>query len=171
MSNTLKEIFQSYYSPLCNYAYAIIRSKHSAEDIVQSIFIQLWEQNKIDHLIEPEPYLIRCVKYKCLDFLRHKKRRKEDFPEALPDISSSESALLKEEDILPMLHYFADKLPPKMRTVFLMSRKNELSYKEIAARLNISVKTVENHMGQALKKMRSFLKAHHYLSFFLFFLQ
>jgi len=95
--------------------------------------------------------LLKCVRYKCFDYLKTPYRRKEIFTDNLPDVRKEEKQALKEEDILPMLHYFANKLPAKMRQVFLMSRQQRMTYKEIAQELNISVKTVENQMSTALK--------------------
>lgn len=169
--NSLKEIFDDNYSALCNYALVIVKDKHLAEDIVQSVFIQLWENEKIFQLESPEPYLLKCVRYKCIDYLKRPGRKLEVLVENLPETRIEEIQLLKEEDISPLLHYFADKLPSKMRKVFLMSRTQGLTYKEIAEELNISVKTVENHMGAALKKLRKLLKEYHYLPVVLMFLQ
>lgn len=170
MINRVKEIFDTNYSALCNYALVIVKDHHTAEDIVQTVFIQLWENDKLTQIKEPEPYLMRCVKYKCLDYLKKPSRKKEILLDALPEFVKKEDSSLKEEDIVPMLHYFADKLPPKMQKVFLMSRQQGFSYKEIAHELEISTKTVENQMSSALKKMRLFLQQYHYLSFLLFFL-
>lgn len=167
MNDSLKDIFDKFYTPLCNYANAILSDKHTAEDVVQSIFIQLWEKNKIQRLENPEPYLLRCVKYKCIDHQRGAKQKYEQSFDELPDIVQSEYTELAEEDILPVLHFFAAKLPPKMQKVFLLSRTKGLSYKQIAEHEDISVKTVENQMGSALKKLRQLLLDHHYLSIFL----
>lgn len=171
MKNHLKEIFEKNYVSLCNYATVIVRNRHTAEDIVQAVFIQLWENNKITQLRDPEIYLLKCVKYKCLDYLKSPKRKKEIFTDSLPDIHQSEIPTLREEDIPSMLHFFAAKLPPKMQRVFLLSRQEGMSYKEIAKELNISVKTVENQMGSALKKMRLLLQKYNYLPFFFLFFQ
>jgi len=84
--------------------------------------------------------------------------------EELPDIDQEEQQDMKEEDIDAMLHYFASQLPARMQQIFLMSRSQGHSYKEIAEKLDISVKTVENTMGAALKKMRTLLYKHKYLS-------
>ena len=171
LKNNLKEIFDNNYSALCNYAHTFVNDKHLAEDIVQSVFIQLWENQKIFQLKSPEPYLLKCVRYKCIDYLKKPNRKREMLTDNLPNLKTEEVSSLKEADILPMLHYFADKLPSKMRKVFLMSRQQGMSYKEIAAELNISIKTVENQMGSALKKLRVLLQEHHYLPTLLFFLQ
>lgn len=142
-----------------------------SEDLVQSVFIQLWENNKITQLDSPEPYLIKCVRYKCIDYLKTPFKKNAILSSDLPDIHIQTEYALEEKDILALLHFFADKLPPKMRQVFLMSRTNGLSYKEISEELDISVKTVENQMGAALKKMRSLLRDHHYLSLIAILLQ
>ena len=148
----------------------MVKDKHTAEDLVQSVFIQLWENEKILKLDKPEPYLLKCVYYKCIDFLRGEKRKREILVDSLPEIGKEEIHSLTEADIVPLLHYFAGKLPPKMQEVFLMSRQQGMSYKEIAQHLNISVKTVENQMGSALKKLRILLKKYHYLPALLLYL-
>ncbi len=171
MKFSLQDIFQQNYSSLCNYATALVKDRHAAEDIVQSVFVQLWENEKIEHLENPAPYLLKCVRYKCIDYLRNPRRKQELFPKSLPDIGTEETTNLKEEDILPLLHYFASKLPVKMRQVFLLSRQQKMTYREIAQELNISIKTVENQMGTALKKLRILLKEYHYLPVLVLFLQ
>jgi len=148
----------------------ILKDKHAAEDIVQSIFVQLWENDKIPSLENPEAYLLRCVKYKCIDYRRGARHRHELSFDDLPELLVESNLDLAEEDIIPILHFFAAKLPPKMQKVFLLSRTNGLSYKQIADQENISVKTVENQMGSALKKLRQLLIDHHYLSIILPFL-
>lgn len=82
---------------------------------------------------------------------------------ALPELDVEEQQDLKEEDIEAMLHYFASQLPARMQEVFLLSRTQGKSYKEISGELNISIRTVENTMGAALKKMRNLLRKHQYL--------
>lgn len=151
---------------MCNYACAIIKDKHTAEDLVQSIFIQLWESDKLIQLDNPEPYLLRCVKYKCIDHQRSAKTKKEIHLDQLPELGQQEHSNLAEEDIIPLMNFFAAKLPPKMQKVFLLSREKGLGYTEIAELMEISPKTVENQMGSALKKLRKLLKEHHYLPFF-----
>lgn len=112
---------------------------------------------------------MRCVKYKCLDFLKSSYRKQEVFSGELPETANT-SQTLTEEEVLPLLHYFVDQLPAKMRRVFLLSRVEEMSYKQIAAELDVSIKTVENQMGSALKKLRILLKAHHFLPLLALFL-
>ncbi len=153
-----KEIFHSYYAPLCNYALSIVHDDIAAEEIVQKLFIELWEKNSLENVRNKENYLLKSVKYKCIDYLRAKKQNKEFSVSELPEKDFPEPGDLTEEDIVPLLHYFASKLPPKTRQVFLLSRSSGLSYKEIAGEMGISVKTVENQMSRALKNMKVLLK-------------
>lgn len=171
MNRALKDIFDKNYSPLCNYANAIVKDKHMAEDIVQTVFIQLWENEKIFQLETPEAYLLKCVRNKSINHLKRPQRKKEILMEVLPDIEKEEKRSLDEEEVIGLLHFFADKLPPKMRQVFLMSRQQGMSYQEIAQDLDVSIKTIENQMGSALKKLRILLQKHQYLPMLILFFQ
>lgn len=163
MANLLKEIFNKNYAALCNYAIRYISDRSTAEDIVQSVFVQLWENDKLVELENPDTYLLKCVRYKCIDHIRRRQKKLEVLLDKLPEIGSEEQQSLKEEDIVPLIHYFAAQLPPKTKRVFLMSRQEGMSYKEIAQAQNVSIKTIENQMGSALKKLRILLQQHHYL--------
>jgi len=161
----IKNLFNQYYSPLCNYATKIISDSTIAEDIVQDLFVQLWENEKLEKIENTERFLLRATKYKCIDYLRTKRINIEISLENLPEIIYTEDKDINEEDIEPLLHYYTSKLPPKTREVFLLSRKSGLTYKEIANDLNISVKTVENQMSRALRIMRELLKDNELLIF------
>lgn len=171
MNQNLQQLFEKNYNALCNYATGMINDSHAAEDVVQSVFIQIWEKGKLLELKNPSAYLLKSVRYKCIDYLKGKKRKNEVLFDQLPEIGKEEIVALKEEEIEPLLNYFIAKLPPKMRRVFLLSRQQGLTYKEIAATLNVSPKTVENQMGTALKKLRILLQEHHYLPALVLFLQ
>lgn len=159
----IESLFHDYYSPLCNFAIQIVKDSFVAEEIVQNLFIEIWEKDKFSLVQDFERYTLRSTKYKCYDHL--KKQRQEVRIHELHDFTlyRIEDQELREEDIDPLLHYFAAKLPPKTREVFLLSRESGLSYKEIAVELNLSVKTVEHQMGRALRMMRILLKEHNYL--------
>jgi len=159
LNKIFENIFHQYYSPLCNYAIKIVKEDGVVEDIVQNVFISIWESGKFNNIDNYEGFLLRAVKYKSIDYLRLK-RITSDIPlesisELTPPKTSSDIA---EEDIEPLLHFFASKLPPKTKEVFLLSRKSGMAYKEISEELDISVKTVENQMGRALRILRKVLK-------------
>ncbi len=169
MDNNFEKIFHQYYSPLCNYASKIVDDIPMSEDIVQNLFIQLWENNKLSEAKNIENFLLRATKFKCIDYLRTKKAKNEIVVDRFFDNRETSVSSFTEDDIEPLFHYFAAKLPKKTREVFLLSRKSGLTYKEIAEELNISVKTVENQMGRALRKMKDLLKDQKLISLLLFF--
>jgi len=170
LKSDLKTIFESNYAPLCNYANAFLKDRHTAEDVVQTVFMQLWENGKIQNLENPTPYLLKCTRYKCLDLLKSSKRNIEILTSELPRLSFDVQKNLEEKDIIPLMNYFASQLPMGMQKIFLLSRQKGYTYKEIAEHLSISSKTVENQMGAALKKLRIMLKEHHYLSLLVFYI-
>lgn len=155
---TIENIFHQFYSPLCNYASKIVNDDFIAEDIVQSLFIQLYEKDRWNTIDNIESYLLRSVKFKCIDQLRKTKRTKTIAANELVNEVVYDQYEITEEDIEPLFHYYTSKLPPKTREVFLLSRTSKLTYKEIADELNISVKTVENQMSRALKILKDLLK-------------
>ncbi|QKX06414.1 RNA polymerase sigma-70 factor [Aquimarina sp. TRL1] len=161
---SIKDLFQEYYSPLCNYATKIVNNNDIAEDIVQGLFIQLWENDKVTTIDKPERFLLRSTKFKCIDYLRKQTTQKEVAVDSFSDFGTVETADMDEQDIEPLLLFFASKLPPKTREVFLLSRKSGLTYREIAEEQGVSIKTVENQMGKALKEMRSLLKTHDFFA-------
>ena len=153
-----EKLFHLFYSPLCNYAMKITGDSDSAEDIVQNLFIQLWENNRLNDVVNTEHFLLKAVKFKCIDYLRTKKADLFISLDNIEDSAFISTNDLKDEDIEPLFCYFAAKLPPKTREVFLLSRKSGMTYKEIAEELGISVKTVENQMGRALRILKELLK-------------
>ena len=85
-----EEIFHQYYSPLCNYASKIIGDDAMAEDLVQNLFIQLWETDKLLSVKSHEHYLIRATKFKCIDHLRTKSVINEVSLDELPEVLTTE---------------------------------------------------------------------------------
>lgn len=168
MEVNFDEVFHQFYSPLCNYALKIVKDESTSEDIIQTLFIQLWENDKLNSVQNLERFLLRAAKFKCLDYLKTKYVKNEINYEVLPDIIAIDKEQIEETDVEPLLHYFAAKLPPKTREVFLLSRTSGLTYAEIADELDISIKTVENQMGRALRIMRVLLKEKEFLALLLF---
>jgi RNA polymerase sigma-70 factor (ECF subfamily) len=109
------------------------------------------------------------VKFKCIDYLRTKKADRFISLDNIEDSALLSTNDLKDEDIEPLFCYFAAKLPPKTREVFLLSRKSGMTYKEIAEEIDISVKTVENQMGRALRILKVILKDQNLLLWLMLF--
>lgn len=132
MDKKIENIFHQFYAPLCNYAYKIVKDDFIAEEVVQSLFIQLFEKVNWDEIQHIEPYLLRCVKFKCIDYLRKETRYKTTDIKELQNLATLQHQEITEDDIEPLFHYYAAKLPPKTREVFLLNRQSGLTYKEIA---------------------------------------
>lgn len=150
--------FEKHYSRLCQIAYSYVASPEDAEDIVQELFINVWDKKK-DTLAEPDfaAYMTTAVKNSCISFLRKKTVGTvsiEDHPAAAcelpydPHENEQESTRAKVQAALAIL-------PPKCREIFLLSKLKRLKYKEIAVVLNISEKTVENQMTKAIRLLRT----------------
>lgn len=164
----LKELFQTYYTSVCSTIHRFIRDRNLVEDLAQEVFLRFWEKRqKINITSSVKAYLHRMAVNEALAHLRKNKRYSEE--EFTPDISSGEEAGAEEQYLYAELEgsikAAIDSLPPKCRAVFQLSRYEELTYKEIAEKMDISVKTVENQMGKALKVLRQKLKS--YLHIFL----
>jgi RNA polymerase sigma-70 factor (family 1) len=169
-----KVVFDTYYNPLCNYAFTFTKNADSSEDIVQELFAKIWEDRR--ELLTGKTiryYLFTAVRNNCISWLRQGKKgvmvewdeREGGYMTAQTDgtghsygSGSSEETERETRDYSILLKGGIDRLPPKCREVFLLNRFSKMSYKEIAASLGISVKTVENQLGKALKMLRTFLK-------------
>ncbi len=155
-------LFRTYYQPLCSYAYTFVQDKDEAEEIVQSTFISLWEKKEtLEIRTAVKPYLYAMVRNACLNVLKHEKVKKEHAAVQLAMGERSTESVARTvmaSELETRIYEAMDTLPEQCRLVFKLSRFEELKYAEIAEHLNISVKTVENHMGKALRIMREQLR-------------
>lgn len=160
-SDALKEIFYEFHNPVYLTILRIVNESGTAEDLAQDLFVRFWEKrHQLDIQGELGPYLRRMAINEGLGFLRkNKKYSIEDIDEQY-ELSSPESSesLQAHNDLKHAIDKALNHLPPKCRTVFSLSRFEGLSYREIGEQMNISIKTVENQMGKALKIMRELLK-------------
>ena len=167
--NAFEMIFRTWYSPLCNFAYSFLKDKDESEEIVQSAFVAFWEKrSQIEIETSLKSYLYRSIRNACLNAIKHEKVKR-----AHADHTLAHSNLAVEGDdavrveLEQRIENAMSALPEQCRLVFKMSRIEELKYAEIAEQLGISVKTVENHMGKALRIMREELKDYLVLVLFL----
>lgn len=157
---TFQEVFHAHYDNLCQYACTILKDADEVEDIVQSMFIKIWEKRAELHIQSTiRSYLFKAVYHQCINQLghrsvriRHQKhteytmRSEAQHPEVFPhELEDHVKAAITE-------------LPTQCRAIFLLSRYEELKYAEIAGQLGISVNTVENQISKALKILRIKLK-------------
>ena len=159
----LNALFKSYYRLVCTIAYRMINDAQIAEDIGQEVFMELWrKREQIEIKSTVKGYLSRTASNKTLNYIRDRKinlsRGQEIEPDTLGSIEMQDKANL--EDLKQKIAAAVQNLPEKCRLVFLLSRDQEMSYKEIAEALDISTKTVENQISKALKMLRGQLGAY-----------
>ncbi|MFS8616759.1 MAG: RNA polymerase sigma-70 factor [Solitalea sp.] len=153
-----EQLFKAFYKPLHAYAFVMLKDETEAEEMVQRVFVTLW--NKCERLtIESslKAYLYRAVRNECLNYLKHQKVRAayRVYYRARPEGGEERADdRLVAGELRVRLREAMDQLPPQCRTIFQLSRFEQLKYREIADELGISVKTVENQMGKALRLMR-----------------
>ena len=168
----MKVIFQQYHERLCRVSYLITSDSDAAKDIVQDVLLKLWQhRNKLNIQVSLEFYLKRSVVNATLNFLE---RNKKNVPF---ELSVAETAIAP-SDIVNLEHNAKElsvridaaikALPPRTRAVFTLIRFNEMSYRQAAESLGISVKAVEKEMMRALNSLRESLKDYLLLLIFLF---
>ena len=149
-------VFKQYYEGLCRYASMWLKDADESEEIVQLVFVQLWEKReKIQISTSLKSYLYKSVYHSALNTIKHQKIKEEYLHMKQSQIQGNE---IKSNQSLKELETRIEKalntLPEQCKLIFSMSRFEDLKYREIADILNISIKTVENQMGKALKLMR-----------------
>ncbi len=160
--NAFEMLFRTYYQPLCNYAYTYTQDRDEAEEVVQSTFLSIWEKyDTLEIHTGMKPYLYAMVRNSCLNIIKHEKIKQQHVKSEMVfgerTIESVANTVLATE-LDERIQKALEKLPEQCRIIFKLSRFEELKYAEIAEQLNLSIKTVENQMGKALKIMREQLK-------------
>lgn len=150
-------IFRAHYPHLVRMAESIVRERGPAEEIAQDVMLELWRRRESLELEQSfRAYLIRATRNRALNHIRHQRIVAREL--AAASVEASESPGSDEEVIGVELERAVrdaiDSLPEKSREVFTMSREQGMRYAEIASALEISVKTVEKRMGQALSELR-----------------
>jgi len=157
-----EEIYREYYIPLCYYCLRYTENFEDSEEIVQELFLKLWEKHEeLEINSSLNAYLYRAIQNYALNFLS--KEKTKDKYIVLNDkqpYDTFENGLVKleEEELRKILKLAILKLPEKRRRIFELSRFDGYKYRKIANQLSISVKTVENQMTKALKYLRVVLK-------------
>ena len=162
-------VFKTYYDPLCRYAEEILKDRDQSEDVVETLFIIIWEdRKKIDIHTSFRSYLYRSTYNACLNVIRKRKSESKyrdfflnhaDFSKS-HDYGSSSYPLsgIIEKEMEGGIAKVIDALPPQCKKIFIMSRVDDLSHQEIADRLDLSVNTVKSQIMNALKKIQIALK-------------
>jgi RNA polymerase sigma-70 factor, ECF subfamily len=158
----LKMLFERYHSSLCRLAATIVRDKESAKDIVQEVFIKLWRNRaQLEITSSWNAYLRRATVNTALNYLEsHKRMIREDLdhPELARHSDASADKELAFDELKKKADHTIEKLPGRTRIVYTLIRSEEMSYREVAETLNISLKAVEKEMMKALKMLREALR-------------
>lgn len=154
-----KEFFDRYNAFLLNYLMKRGTAKEAAKDLVQQAFVMIWEKrDEIDETKSLRAYLFRIAYTRMLNLFRdHSKFDEEADPERTSS-TNEEAEGHEKKDLRKVIEQAISSMPEKRQEVFRMCFIQEFTYKETAQVLDVSVKTIENHMGLALKDMRELLK-------------
>lgn len=164
-----EEIYNRYWLSLFNKAFQIIKDQSVAKDITQDIFVSLWTNRKKADILNLSAYLYRSIRLKVFQTLRNNNISKKHLEKigAIAFVHNTEEQL-KLNEIQSQLDLHLSNLPNKCQEIFRLSRIEHLSNREIAKKLDISLKTVEGHITYALKYLRHNLTD--FITIFIFYI-
>ncbi len=152
------KIYVSYYPRLIRFAREYVILEEDAENIVQDIFLFLWEKRNVLNIeVSLMSYMFSLVKHRCLDYLRHSnvvEDYKKELNLKLLALEQLDSSISSDENVEEAITNAINKLPDRCREIFLKSKIEGKKYREIAWEMNLSINTIENQMSIALKKLR-----------------
>lgn len=164
-----RKLFDLYRQEVYSYSKSLVKSSHTAEEIVQDVFLKVWLQRKnINPDLSFKSFIFTIARNLAFNFLKkaanNKKLIEEIFYRSQKFFNATEQHIQEVE--LEIIRQEALKLlPPKRKRIFQMSRDEGKSYQDISLELKISVSTVKNQMSKALETHRTFLQAHSDISF------
>jgi RNA polymerase sigma-70 factor (ECF subfamily) len=155
-NDALVKLYHRYWQRLFMAAYNILKDKAPCEDMVQEIFLQLWQRREtLEVHTSVEAYLFSIIRYKVFYHIKKERVRAGLFDQLTGRLyNATPEDIATEKNILKEVAHVVEALPDKCRQVYRLSREEQLSHREIAERLNISTKTVENQLTIALRKIR-----------------
>ena len=157
-------LFIQYHSKLKRFFLGFIKDEEVANDMIQDIFLKIWiNKEAVSKAVSFNRYLFRMAKNMIYDYFDHELIR-EKFEQNIQDDSDYLYADILEEEIyaneLSLLFDIAiDKMPPQRKQIFILSRKKGVSNEEIAEKLNINIRTVENHITLAIRELRKIIQS------------
>ncbi|MES2133177.1 MAG: RNA polymerase sigma-70 factor [Bacteroidota bacterium] len=159
--DAFEQIFRAYYKALVHYAKTILKDMDDSEDIVQQVFVSVWEKRlKIEIHTSLRALLYKSVHNACLNKIKQQQVRSGYAKEViqLHNEQGTTQDSMQQKELQHKIEAAMDMMPEQCAKIFKMSRFEQMKYQEIADTLNLSVKTIENQMGKALKIMREQLK-------------
>ena len=150
-----EEIYNRYTKDMFLFAFNIFRNRQVCEDIVQNVFVDLWSKRKSVNIVRLKPYLLQSVRYQVFKHMRDQKVSKVDLARLdMIDMSLNISQSLEYIEMKEIIDVKVSELPERCRHIFVLSRYQGKSNKEIAIELGISNQAVKNQISKALKFIR-----------------
>lgn len=154
-----EELYQRHAGKMLLYALNILNKREVCEDLVQNIFIDFWTKRKTSTIDNLEAYLFRAVKFQVFNHFRNQKFSNDDLNRLnIIDVSINASKKMEYDELESAIHKVVNKLPPRCKEIFELSRFEHKSNKEIAAALNVSIQAVKNQISKALIAIRANLQ-------------
>jgi RNA polymerase sigma-70 factor (ECF subfamily) len=153
----LQVIFNEYYPVLTVFALKFLNDTDLAKEVVQEMFVRLYEKRKtINIQTSLKSYLYQSVRNACLNRIRQDKTHQRHHEEILKSAEkdSGWDDHMVEAELEQRIYHVISNLPPKCKEIFLLSRQEDLTNREISEKLNISIRTIENQITKALKTLR-----------------
>lgn len=156
----LELIYDKYFEYLAKEVYFILREENDSQDVIQDLFLNLWKNHS--HLkninYSLKAYLKKAVVNRSINKIKQRRYFEDVESESVMKRYQEEIDFVEASELENKMEIMINSLPPKCRTIFVLSRYEDLKYKEIATKLDISVKTVENQISKALKLLREKIK-------------
>lgn len=160
--SAFRSVFELYRGRVYGVAFKMLKSEQEAEEIVQDVFLAIWVgRDKLADVSDPEAYLFTIAYNTVYAYLKKTSRREElinKLISRISEIQNSTEETVAHRETQGLINDAVQKLPPQQRIIFQMSKQNDLSYDEIADRMHLSKNTVRNHLAEAVKTVRIFLK-------------
>lgn len=153
------QIYDRYWPPLVLHVHRMVRDENLAEDIVQELFTSIFQRAEdLEITASLSSYLYSAVRYRVFDVIKHERIKAnylEDISAFIEDAVYQTDERLRVKELAAVIEAEIQKMPPKMREIFDLSRKHHLTHKEIGQLLNISEHTVRTQIQRALKTLRN----------------
>jgi RNA polymerase sigma-70 factor (ECF subfamily) len=155
---TLRELYEQYAFSLLQFAYAMLKNREQSEEVVNDVFLTIWKkEDDLKKVRRIYPYLCQAVKNRALDYLAASRKKKEwsslDLEENHIAFAMNPEHILLNKELGGRLTQAIQDLPPRCRMILRLAKEDGLKAREVAALLNISVRTVEAQLAIALKKI------------------
>lgn len=160
--HAFKALFSHFYFPLFQFAVSIVKMREPAEEIVEDVFIRIWDNRKsLQEIVNLRSYLYVSVRRRCLNHVTRKgpfhHYDLDQLDVACAELVPSPEDLMVASELLQRVNRAIQELPPKCRIVYKLVKEDGLTYKEAGEILDISPRTVENHIAAAVKNIAAAL--------------